>query len=486
MSTRLFTGLRDAVAVGGLVLLGQGCGGSSNTPGGGGDSGADARTGAPHDSGARADSGRPVDSSFHADVAPGDAQAGGDSGVKPDGSVSGGMDAGSDAETLDSGAKCIIGGTTYSSGAANPTNACESCQPATSTTTWTVVADAGVQCGVVDCGDAGTTTELHGTVYAPNGTLPLWNVNVYVPGGDPGIITPGLNATCDTCSAPLPGAPITATTSKEDGTFVLTNVPVVDNLPVVIQIGKWRKQLKLQTRPTACAPNGLPVVDTTLPKSRQDISGDVVSVDLPQIAVSTGEADAIECLLRKVGIADVEFTTDAQGGRVNLFADTLSTGEGSAAFAAGFAGGSGSFADSQTLWDTYAKLSTYDITMLSCEGAQNAETKSQAAMDAMKMYADMGGRILMTHWQNIWIEGSTQLPADTQEPAVWPTIAAWTDDDVALGNNVVDVIDEVNDPSGPSFATWMLDNAGSTVRDDVPLANGTAKQTCESVDDSKA
>ena len=36
-------------------------------------------------------------------------------------------------------------------------------------------------------------------------------------------------------------------------------------------------------------------------------------------------------------------------------------------------------------------------------------------MDAMKAYADLGGRVFLSHWHNIWIEGATQSGGGTPE-----------------------------------------------------------------------
>jgi hypothetical protein len=46
----------------------------------------------------------------------------------------------------DAGVGCVIGGATYASGKANPTDACQHCDPSLSTTTWSSEAD-GVSCG---------------------------------------------------------------------------------------------------------------------------------------------------------------------------------------------------------------------------------------------------------------------------------------------------------------------------------------------------
>jgi hypothetical protein len=102
-------------------------------------------------------------------------------------------------------------------------------------------------------------------------------------------------------------------------------------------------------------------------------------------------------------------------------------------------------------------------------------------MNAMKQYADMGGRVLMSHSHNVWIEGA--ISGGTQAPAVWPTIATWSNATTTF-TSTQDVVDEVNDPTGASLATWMLDTMGSTTRDSVPVAN--ARNTCSTVDETKA
>jgi hypothetical protein len=360
----------------------------------------------------------------------------------------------------------------------------------------------GLQCQITDCGSkAMPATTISGTVFAPNGTLPLYGVSVYVPNSDPGPFQAGVQ--CGACADGLPGHPIVRTTTDDHGHFTLTDVPNGANIPVVITIGKWRREIKVANVP-ACQTQQLAAADTTLPKSHDDMTPNTTRVDMPLIAISTGNADSLECLVRRLGIADKEITTDAQGGRIQLFSDTSATagqnGVGTSKFDAGFGGGTGAFNDSQTLWGTTAtnpgKLNNYDIVILSCEGGQHPETKPQQALDHLKAYADIGGRVFLSHWHNIWVEGNTQAAKPpTEKPAVWaaqdathPGIATFSDNgNPANGTVFDDVIDEdpTHNPKGPAFANWMLNVGGSTKRDVVSLIAGTGRDTVNAFDFKK-
>ena len=342
----------------------------------------------------------------------------------------------------------------------------------------------GLQCNITDCQKQGMPpTTISGTVFAPNGTLPLYGVSVYVPNSDPGPFTAGVS--CGSCADGLPGEPLAQVTTDEEGKFKLENVPNGANIPLVITIGKWRRQIKI-ANVAACTTQQVGTVDTSLPKSHDDLTPNTVSVDLPQIAISTGKADSLECLVRRLGIADKEITTDLQSGKIHLFADKSAAGVGVTSFAGTFGGGTGSFSDSQTLWGNATnagKLSSYDIVILSCEGEQDSNTKPQQAMDHLKAYADAGGRVFLSHWHNIWLEGSTQTPTNGAKPAVWTGIAKFQTGSTDLADNTVDTIDEVNNPKGMSFAQWMVNVGGSpaNMRDAVPIANMTGKQTATSL-----
>jgi len=325
----------------------------------------------------------------------------------------------------------------------------------------------GLECDVTNCAAQNKpATTITGKVFAPNGTLPLWNVNVYVPRDTPlPAFTEG--AECARCSDDLPGSPVRKTTTDESGAFTLTDVPSGDNIPLVIQIGKWRRQITIPNVP-ACVDTSLPATDTRLPKNRSE-------GDLPRIALSTGNADALECLVRKLGIADSEMGTVGGDQRIHLLDDADAGGRGTGSFQSG-----GNFANSQTVWNDVDTLKPYDIVILSCEGGQFPDTKSQDALSAMKAYADLGGRVFASHWHNIWIEGSTQ-GGGNQAPAVWPNgVATWSNASTTLPDGHIDLVDETTG-HGTSFATWLTNVGASPMRGQIPIQDNTGKSTVSSL-----
>ncbi|MEK7729281.1 MAG: choice-of-anchor D domain-containing protein, partial [candidate division KSB1 bacterium] len=112
-----------------------------------------------------------------------------------------------------------------------------------------------------------TNIAVTGTVFAPNGTLPLYNVNVYVPREDPGAFTPGVQ--CSRCSDDLPGSPVARAITDEAGNFRLENVPTGDNIPLVITIGKWRRKIIIP-RVESCVEQSIGAGEARLPKNKAE------------------------------------------------------------------------------------------------------------------------------------------------------------------------------------------------------------------------
>lgn len=259
----------------------------------------------------------------------------------------------------------------------------------------------GLKCLRVQCG-GNATTSISGTVFAPNATLPLPNVEVYVPDAAVEAFVDGPDA--PRCDEPPSGHPVVATLTDANGHFVLANVPVTSDLPLVIVAGKWRRQITVPSV-AACADTALAAYQTRLPRNHSE-------GDIAHLAVVTGSADTLECLIRKVGVDDTEFSTSAGSGRIHLFAGA----SGSATHQFSAALGGATFASASTLWASSATLSAYDQVMLACDGSQNpGGAISSLSLDALVSYANSGGRAYLAHLQNYWL----------QQSAAWSAIAGW-------------------------------------------------------------
>lgn len=313
----------------------------------------------------------------------------------------------------------------------------------------------GLQCFQVDCAGGGTTS-VSGTVYAPNGTLPLHNVTVYVPNAPVGALPDTLQ--CDRCGSTLSGNPLVQATTDTMGRFTLTNMPATADVPLVIQVGKWRRQVVVNDVP-ACTDTALVATDTRLPRTQAE-------GDIPRMALSTGGADALECLLRKIGIADSEFTTAGGAGRVHLYAGSGGTDELDAAL------GGGTLAAASTLWADQASLSAYDVVFLSCEGRQDSGNKPDGSLAAMKAYTDVGGRVFTSHWHNYWLQAG---------PDPWPSLFTF-DFQEDLRNIEADI--DTSFERGASLAEWLLNVGGSTVLGKIDLTS--TQHTLQAVDQTRA
>lgn len=309
----------------------------------------------------------------------------------------------------------------------------------------------GLECQQVVC-EGGLTTQLSGTVYAPSGTLPLYNVMVYVPNEALAPLTEGAN--CNRCEASVSGSPVVSAITGEDGTFTLDNVPVGQNIPLVIQVGKWRRQVIIP-EVVACTNNTIADANVTrLPATRAE-------GDMPRIALTTGELDALECLLRKIGIADSEFTPQGEGGRVTLFAGHGGTSEYSETLNAGAA-----MTSAEELWNDIDLLSQYDVLLMACEGGEYPQEKSAQARELMQQYANSGGRVFMSHWHKIWLD---------QGPDDFPELVNFvnSDDDLTLTAQV-----DTSFPKGQALAQWLVNVGGSTQLGTVDLVD--AQDTAQS------
>jgi hypothetical protein len=320
----------------------------------------------------------------------------------------------------------------------------------------------------------GQRTTISGTIYDPAAKVPLYNIAVYVPNSALAMINDG--PSCDPCdpktgTSLLSGDPVVITTTDEAGVFHLglktpTDAPAGTNIPLVIQVGKWRREIMVPTV-TACQ-------DTMLTdKNQTRLPATQAEGHIPRIALTTGESDAMECLLRKIGISDMEFTPETATGRVNLYAG----GNGAASYDPTLNAGA-TFTAASPWWDSYDNLAKYDIVMHSCDGSQGAYNpamgqepaypKSMDARTALNKFADLGGRVFASHWHAYWFEEGTPK---------FMSIATW-EHDPGLPNPYDATIDQTF-AKGASMAQWMLNVGGSTTLGTVTIAQSASARMIE-------
>jgi hypothetical protein len=295
----------------------------------------------------------------------------------------------------------------------------------------------------VACSGGGTTS-ISGTIYDPAGNVPLYNVAVYVPNAP---LTPIVHgATCDQCGSMLSGDPLVATLTDAAGHFKLDNVPVTSNLPLVFQVGKWRRRI---TVPSVAQCADTPIADKTQTRLATKPAETSPDDDIPFIALTTGGADPFECLPLKIGVDPAQFTNKGAGGRVNLY-----QGVGGSSLAGGSPAASG-------FWSDVTQLKSYDIVMMGCEGDTHPEEKPQTALQAMSDYGSAGGRVFGTHYHYYWIESGV---------APWPTTASFSHHGTSsTPQSGWDVLIDQTFPKGMAFAQWMLNVGGSTTLGTFPL-----------------
>jgi hypothetical protein len=259
------------------------------------------------------------------------------------------------------------------------------------------------QCVNNACASGGETT-VTGTVYDPAGKNPLYGIVVYVPSETPAPITTG--ASCYSCNSLYTGNPIAYTVTDATGKFTLHGVPDGANIPLVVQVGKWRMQYTLPNV-TGCQAND----SGTLLNAKLKLPNNHLVGDIPSIAIATGGADSLECLLHRIGVDESEYGPGPMStGRIHIFygdGGSNTTPAGPNAWS--------------SLWDTQADLMAYDITLLTCEGHEttsdgNGGNLTNAMQKALFDYAANGGRVFASHYHYNWFNSG---PFGMENLATW-------------------------------------------------------------------
>jgi hypothetical protein len=294
---------------------------------------------------------------------------------------------------------------------------------------------------------AAQTTTISGTVYDPRttGALPLSNVLVYVvPTGTVAPMLPS-GAQCMTTSTPTPVVSFAYTDVK--GTFTLGNVPINATYTLVIQAGKWRRQFSQGVTTT-------PITGLTL-----NMPADHTQGDIPFIAIATGQYDAMECVLREMGVADSEFTDDngTTGGRIHLYLGLI-VGNNLP----------GAEINSNTPLETALMtdpkfLDSYDMVMFPCRGGPYPQ--SNTTLTNLLNYANSGGRVFATHLKADLLDTDSPFNSPFSGVVNWNNIWTASPPDPTPNPGNATVITEFTD--GVTLAQWLFNSGAKNINGDV-------------------
>ncbi len=273
------------------------------------------------------------------------------------------------------------------------------------------------------CGNHPTT--LSGKVLDPGGKNPVYQVMIYVPSAP---VTPLVHgATCDRCDEPLSSKPIVSTLTDVEGRFVLENTPSGDAVPIVIQLGKWRRQLTLPNV-APCADTALDPGATRLPKSQSE-------GDMPKIALVPG-VDRLEELIADLGVDATEFTSPSGKGAIHVYPDATSAAD---------------------LFGSSSAMMTYDAIVNGCD--ESTSSFADAWHQNIATYLDVGGRLYATHDQLRWFS-EPGAPVALRSAATWTTWGAGVPPPYLV---------DVTTPKTKALADWLKRVFPSSTYAEMPL-----------------
>jgi hypothetical protein len=214
-------------------------------------------------------------------------------------------------------------------------------------------------------------------------------------------------------------------------------MPVGANIPLVIQLGRWRRQVVIPFV-SACATTALSPSLTRMPRNQSE-------GDIPKFAIATGMADEMECLLLKMGVDLAEFTQPNGTGRVHMYQSN------------GSDDGLGTPPATQ-LWDDPNTLAKYDVVLLPCEGMQLDKTSTE--QQNLIAYTGAGGRVFISHYGYTWLYNDAPFSNTAQFQVM---------------QNPMPMITGTIDTSfqkGQDYATWLQNVGALSGPDQISLADG--------------
>jgi hypothetical protein len=239
---------------------------------------------------------------------------------------------------------------------------------------------------MVTCPPGPADTVLTGTVWAPNGEIPVSGALVYTSQNMPDGIPQ--HVYCSECAQLECDDEVVFT--DVDGTFTLgTNAAEANWL--VVQKGQF---MRISPLNLAAGNVALPDALTTLPDHNDPANG----VYIPRIAVANGTFDRLEDALGKLGLGDT---------LIQNFEERLVPGtEPFHLWDNGLDPANDGFLSQGTfdqLVSNPAELANYHIIFVPCSGDEYVSSLTAANIQNIRDWVDAGGRWYVADWANEWM-----------------------------------------------------------------------------------
>jgi hypothetical protein len=274
---------------------------------------------------------------------------------------------------------------------------------------------------------------------------------------------PAGGTACDRCEdqASQLGEVLFGAITDATGAFTIEQyVPVGQEFTLVVKAGKFRRGVRVTVpEQSACQtvalPTTLPDNPTRLPRNMTD----GLFVNIPKIAVSTGQIDAMECVFEKLGLAHSEFSNPGAAAdavaRVHLYRGGGDNDPDGAYF-------DDATPHNETLYGELARLQSYDMIVADCEGAtwdQDLDERDASGAN-VREYVNRGGRMFASHLSFSWLVENGDAPYSEGaaiETGLGPA-AVWDTNPNSNPNSGTGYISTNSPNASPridDFTTWL-------------------------------
>ena len=265
---------------------------------------------------------------------------------------------------------------------------------------------------------------------------------------------------CELCRDPVVGRAVASTVTDLEGSFALRGTPAGATIPVVVQKGRFRRLYQVPI--SACQDQQIATDGGKLALPRRRSEG-----DLPQMAVAAGDHDAIECVLRDLGLDPSEFSGADGAAAVHLYDNQtpgMPTLPGQLALPA--------------LLSDRERLLRYHLVFLNCSGTAYSQLllADPQVRRNLRDYVAAGGRLYATDWSYDFIQQIPELAPflcfeDGQDCAIttphgFHAAIAHGGDDAPLQASV-----DLSSAGGRALAAWLARLPSPVAADKVPITD---------------